>query len=457
MTGIDSRYMPYPKYRPSGIGWIGNIPAHWEITSIKDFSYMNNRALSEKTPSDFVIQYIDISNVDSNGDIKDIIAYKFEDAPSRARRVVQNGDIIISTVRTYLQAIASIVHPPDNLVVSTGFAVISPIPVKCESRFCHYALREKSFLDKITAYSTGVSYPAINASELAKIQIPLPPPHEQHAIADFLDRETAKIDTLIEKKQRLLDLLAERRQALISHVVTKGLNPDVPVKPSGVEWIGDIPKHWHTNLLKFVCSINPRMRNRVKQDSDSMVTFLPMEKIGEKGELILEEERPLHEVIQGFTYFEENDVLIAKITPCFENGKGAIAKCLKNKLGFGTTELHVLRPSTAITSEYLYYLTQSDYFRLPGIAMMEGAAGQKRLKVDYLKKFIMVIPPKAEQYIIVGYLNEKTAKIDCLMQKVEQAIELLKERRTALISEAVTGKINVSDGVQSYDISNLTA
>lgn len=405
------------------------------------------------------IALIRSQNIHNNLFVYDGLAFIDEQQASLLDNVqVKENDVLLNITGASVGRVCQVPQAVLPARVNQHVAIIRTKPNRIYPKFLRYYLLSPSMQFLISKLADlGSTRQALTRSMIANLPIDLPSLSEQKDIANFLDVTTEKIDTLIEKKQRLLDLLAERRQALISHVVTKGLNPDVPMKPSGVEWIGDIPKHWHTNLLKFVCSINPRMRNRVKQDSDSMVTFLPMEKIGEKGELILEEERPLHEVIQGFTYFEENDVLIAKITPCFENGKGAIAKCLKNKLGFGTTELHVLRPSTAITSEYLYYLTQSDYFRLPGIAMMEGAAGQKRLKVDYLKKFIMVIPPKAEQYIIVGYLNEKTAKIDCLMQKVEQAIELLKERRTALISEAVTGKINVSDGVQSYDISNLTA
>jgi type I restriction enzyme S subunit len=149
--------------------------------------------------------------------------------------------VIVSTVRTYLRAIATVRVPPENLIASTGFAVIRPRDI--ETSYLGYAMQTEFVISEIIARSVGVSYPAINASDLISIKRPVPPRVEQAAIASFLDRETAKIDALVEEQRRLIELLKEKRQAVISHAVTKGLDPTAPMKDSGVEWLGDVPAH----------------------------------------------------------------------------------------------------------------------------------------------------------------------------------------------------------------------
>lgn len=216
---------------------------------LKHAATINDEALSESTDSDFELAYIDIGNVDSQGRVHDIVNYHFEDAPSRARRIVRDGDVIISTVRTYLQAIAPVEDPPDNLIVSTGFAVVRPSNV-LDHRFCKYALRANRFLWEVESRSTGVSYPAINASDLGDIKISLPEVGTQRLIANYLDRETARIDGLIAEKERMLALLEEKRAALISRVVTRGLDPNAPLKPPGLDWLDEIPAHCDTCQLK---------------------------------------------------------------------------------------------------------------------------------------------------------------------------------------------------------------
>ena len=172
---------------------------------LKYAATINDEALSESTDADFELAYIDIGNVDSQGRVHDIVNYRFEDAPSRARRIVRDGDVIISTVRTYLQAIAPVENPPDNLIVSTGFAVVRPSNL-LDHRFCKYALRANKFLWEVESRSTGVSYPAINASDLGDIKVSLPEISAQRLIANYLDRETARIDGLIAEKERMLAL-----------------------------------------------------------------------------------------------------------------------------------------------------------------------------------------------------------------------------------------------------------
>ncbi len=211
---------------------------------------------------------------------------------------------------------------------------------------------------------------------------------------------------------------------------------------SGVEWLGEIPAHWDTVRLKLLCEINPSKSGLSNAPTDMEVSFLPMESIGENGELDLSEIRELDAVGSGYTYFRNDDVIIAKITPCFENGKGALVKGLVNGIGFGTTELYVLRIKSQVISEFIYYLTRSTSFRSPGIAMMQGAAGQKRVRADFIADYPVSLPPKNEQYAIAAFLDRQTAKIDALIAKKRELIAALHEKRSAIISHAVTKGLN---------------
>ena len=234
----------YPKYKDSGIEWIEGIPEHWEVKPLKYTVKINQDSLPENTHEDYEIQYIDIGNVNQDGLVNHPKVMRFGISPSRARRVVKKGDIIVSTVRTYLKAIAYINSEDENLIASTGFAVLTHTN-KMHSMFLYYLISTQKIIDTISSLSVGVSYPAINSSDLGSIPIWFPKAiEEQQTIANFLDRKTHQIDTLIENKQKLIDLLKEQRAAIINQAVTKGLNPNVKLKDSGIEWLGEIPEHW---------------------------------------------------------------------------------------------------------------------------------------------------------------------------------------------------------------------
>ena len=213
------RWRPYPAYKDSGVPWLGKIPAHWEVKRLKNVARLNPEVLRETTDPDYLLQYVDITNVNDKGSILDIQEIKFDEAPSRARRKVVHGDTIISTVRTYLKAIAYINNPPDNLIVSTGFAVLRPMSM-VNPRFLWRIVQCQQFVDSVMSHSEGVSYPAISPSCLAFLPFLLPPFDEQVAIAVWLDQETAKIDALITKIRGSIDKLKEYRTALISAAVT---------------------------------------------------------------------------------------------------------------------------------------------------------------------------------------------------------------------------------------------
>ena len=214
------------------------------------------------------------------------------------------------------------------------------------------------------------------------------------------------------------------------------MKPYASYKPSGVAWLGDVPTPWAVERLRFRVRLNPSFSKPLS--TDLPVSFLPMEAIGDDGALDLERTRPVGEIASGYTYFEDGDVAIAKITPCYENGKGAVLAGLAEGVGFGTTELIVMRPTQNDCPQWLYYLTMCSAFRLPGEAFMQGAGGQKRVPDLFVKDYFAPIPPPDEQQAIADYLDTETARIDTLVQEKEELIGLLKEARSATITEAVS-------------------
>lgn len=210
-------------------------------------------------------------------------------------------------------------------------------------------------------------------------------------------------------------------------------------KDSGVDWLGKVPAHWEVKRLRYVAELNPSKTEVRTLPAERSVSFIPMEAVGEDGSLSLVQTRQIGEVLAGYTYVREGDVTIAKITPCFENGKGAVMRGLKNHVGFGTTELIVLRPQSSLTtSEYLYRVVSSEPFRVLGESSMYGAGGQKRVPDDFVRNFKIAWPPYKEQVEIQAFLNHEIARIDALVEEQQRLIELLKEKRQAVISHAVT-------------------
>jgi len=203
-------------------------------------------------------------------------------------------------------------------------------------------------------------------------------------------------------------------------------------------WLAEPPRGWPVMRLRFCAAVNPSRSEVNGLRDDTEVSFVPMESVCEYGGLRLDQTRSLADVATGYTHFRDGDVVVAKITPCFENGKGSIAEGLTNGLGFGTTELHVLRPLAPLDKAFLFYLTISHPFRSIGTAYMYGAGGQKRVPDDFVRDFRHPIPPLDEQHGIVQFLDRETARIDVVIEKKRRQIELLHEKRAALISRAVT-------------------
>ncbi len=432
--------------KDSGVEWLGEIPGHWRAVALGaicecqgGFAFPLN--LQGRVEGELPFYKVSDMNAPKNKVIMRV-----------ANNYISRSDLLglkAKTTRrgaTVFPKIGAAIHTNKKRTLGTE-AVIDNNMLSISVRNRQMCTDEYLYL-----FLTGINLsslvqegpvPTIAVKYLLRRAFPLPPLDEQRAIASYLDSETAKLDALIAKSQRLIDLLREKRTALISAVVTRGLDANVEMRDSGVEWLGEIPGHWEVKRLKYVVEINPK-KSQLKYSSRELeVSFTPMEAIGERGELDPAQVKPIRDVFHGYTFFGDDDVIVAKITPCFENGKGAIARNLSNGIGFGTTELFVLRPSPYANAEFIYYLTVSARFRNMGIVSMQGAAGQQRVTDLFIRDYRLPLPPLDEQRAIASYLDHETAKLDALIAKSQRLIDLLREKRTALISAAVTGKISV--------------
>ncbi|HLR79167.1 MAG TPA: restriction endonuclease subunit S [Bacillota bacterium] len=440
-------FKKYPSYRETGIEWIGRIPKNWEISKIKYQTTINPQTLSENTENDYKIKYLDIGNVDGNGNIIEVEEYSFGDAPSRARRIVKNGDTIVSTVRTYLKAITSIRNAPENLICSTGFAVLRPTE-GIDAVFLSYLIRSTKYVDEIVRRSTGVSYPAITSSEIGDMECILPDLKTQKIIGDFLDKKTSEIDSLVVDKERFIDLLEEKRQAIITEVVTKGLNRNVEMKETGLKWLSCTPKNWDIVKLKTVVDVHSSNVDKKSKDGEvpvqlcNYVDVYYNDVITSNLNLMRATARP--DQIETFS-LRQNDVIITKDSESPDDiaVPAWVEKSLKNVVcGY---HLSILRPKKLkIEGKYLYYMLLSngikDQFEL-------NANGVTRfgLSMHAIKNAIIPLPPLKEQRDIILYLDKTISKINEIKEVTRSQIQKLREYRQTLISEAVTGKIDVSN------------
>jgi len=435
------KYKAYSSYKGSGIEWLDKVPEEWVIRKLKLISTANDEVISDSAPQDEIINYIDIGGV-STGSIDDAVELLFSDAPSRARRIIKDGDILVSTVRTYLKAIAPVTRKYDGYIASTGFAVIRT-GKNFDSGFAKYALLSSYFVDLVESRSVGISYPAINTSDLLQFETLLPSLQEQKSIANYLDKATAKIDTLIEKQTKLIELLKEKRQAVISSAVTRGLDASVPMKDSGVEWLGEIPEHWEVVGFNRYFKSTVDYRGKTPEKVDSGIFLVTARNI-KKGfinydassEYVKEEE---YAEIMSRGIPELGDVLFTTEAPL-----GEVANIDKTNIALAQRVIKFSGEEGVLNNYYLKYFMMSTAFQNSLMIFATGstALGIKAQRLVYLRK---LIPTITEQKEIAEYLDRATHKIDNLTTKSTKAIDLLKEKRTALISAAVTGKIDVRD------------
>lgn len=403
------------------------MEGRWCCSRLKYVADANVSVLSEHTDDDFEFVYVDIGNVAQGRMTIDVAPITFAEAPSRARRLARSGDSVVSTVRTYLRAVATVPVHDEPLVFSTGFAVLSPRD-EVHPRFLSWYLQGDEFVSRIEASSTGVSYPAITATQLMALELLLPPLDVQSAIADHLDRETARIDTLIEEQQRLIELLRERRRVVAQHVITEGGlaadavtdklarsahvgNGSTPRRENAAYWDGgDIP--W----------VNSSVVNQSRVGSaEQFVTAAAF--------------RECH-----LPLVAPGSVLVGLTGQGKTRGMATILDIE------ATVNQHVayLTPDRSRwIPEYLLWSLRASYDELRRLSEENGST-KGGLTCETLKRFRFAMPPLDVQRSIAARIDEQTAKIDALMAETERFIELSRERRSALITAAVTGKIDVA-------------
>ena len=268
-------FYPYPAHKPSGEEWLGYVPEHWDLVRVKYAVHINPETLSEDTDPEYLFDYMDINSVGTGYMSTPPVRQVFGNAPSRARRVMRTGDTAMSTVRTYLKAAYHLQRDWPDLIASTGFAILRP-PVRIVPALLGHIVQSDAFVRQVVANSVGVAYPAISETKLGTLVLVLPPLPEQQAIVRYLDHVDRRIRRYVSAKRKLIALLEEERQAVVNRAVTCGLNPNVRLKPSGVEWLGDVPEHWEI----------PRLRNL----GGALIglTYDPQDMVGEEaGVLVL--------------------------------------------------------------------------------------------------------------------------------------------------------------------------
>lgn len=430
---------PYPEYKDAGVSWVGSIPAHWPEKRAKYyFKEIDDRS---QTGDEEMLSVSHITGVTPRSQ-KNVTMFKAESNVGQKR--CQPGDLIINTMWAWMSALGVSNH---DGIVSPAYGVYRPRSSHAyDIDYLDHLLRIEGYRSEYICRSTGIrsSRLRLYPDKFLSMPVVCPPQEEQQTIARFLKAQDLLFRKFIRNKRRFIELLKEQKQNVINQAVTRGLDPKVKFKPSGVEWIGDIPEHWDATKLKRVVSFNPsKSETRANPADEEKVVFLPMENISVNGDIDCSEKRTLSEVWNGFTYFRRGDVVVAKITPCFENGKGAYLKGLESDFGFGTTELIVLRPSKAIDGAFLRFLTSTKQFLLLGEQYMTGAAGQQRIPSDFVKNYPIGLPPIDEQRAILEHIQEKSAEIDQAISRAQRKIELMREYRTRLIADVVTGQIDV--------------
>jgi len=421
----------YPEYKDTKFEWLGAIPSHWGVAKIGVLFDQRNEKVSD---TDFPAL-----SVTKNGIVPQLENAAKTDAGDN-RMLVRKGDFVINS-RSDRKGSSGV----SSLDGSVSLISIVLRPLEHNHRYIHHLFRSYNFQEEFYRNGKGIVADlwSTRYSEMKNIYIPVIPMDEQNSIADYLDKETSRIDGLISEKQNFINLLKEKRQALISHVVTKGLNPNVEMKDSGVEWIGEIPRHWDAKRIKHVAKVNPST-NRPEILPDESIGFVPMTNVNEKiGVIRKVDVRKYSEVSSGYTLFQNGDVIFAKITPCMENGNCAMIADMNYGIGFGSTEFIVFRPGKLIMQEYLHMVLRNNELRKICKRFMSGTAGQQRIATPFLENFPLALPPIEEQKAIVKEVGKKVKRLESLEDEVRKSIELLKEHRTALISAAVTGKIDL--------------
>lgn len=425
------RYRPYIDYKESGLSWLGKVPQQWELSRLGKYFVERREKVSD-------VDFPPLS-VTKNGIVPQLESVAVTDAGDNRKKVCK-GDFVINS-RSDRKGSAGV----SDLEGSVSLISIVLEPENVEPAFVHHLLRSQPFQEEFYRFGKGIVADlwSTNFSEMKNIVLPIPGKYEQKKIADFLDHETAKIDHLIEKQQQLIELLKEKRQAVISHAVTKGLDPNVKMKDSGIEWLGTVPEHWTVTRIKHIVSIpvtdGP---HETPKFVDSGIPFVSAEAVS-SGSVDFEK-------IRGYITEEDNNEYSKKYSP-----KKFDIYMVKSGATTGTTaivetdiDFNIWSPLAVIRCKrdsdpyfVLNYLRTRNF--QDSVALYWSFGTQQNIGMGVIENLYILRPPLDEAEEIARQLVAMTSIIEETIRKAMEQIELLKERRTALVSAAVTGKIDV--------------
>ncbi|MGQ8707522.1 restriction endonuclease subunit S [Serratia sp. TSA_198.1] len=432
-----AKYKAYPEYKNSGVEWLGEMPCHWNLQKAKYIFRKVQRATTEQDGivtafRDGQVTLRSNRRVDGFTNALKEIGYQG----------VKAGDLLVHAMDGFAGAIG----------ISDSDGKCSPVCSVCipwdekgtHMRYYGYLVRQLAVTDFILSLAKGIRERSteFRFNEFSGLLLSLPPLTEQAQIAKFLDHETAKIDNLIEKQQQLIELLKEKRQAVISHAVTKGLNPDAPMKDSGVEWLGEVPEHWGLKQIRHLCSFvgggTPSKSNPAFWIG-SIPWVSPKDM---KIDYIFDAEDHISEsaVKQSSTKLIPVSSVLIVVRGMILSHSFPVA--INTEIVTINQDMKALIPNVQISFEYLYLVLKG--FRKNVLDLTDNSAhGTKCLKTESFERMQIPIPPLQEQLKIVFDIKALLSKIDSLVSRQNEALTLLQERRTALISAAVTGKIDV--------------
>jgi len=431
----------YPKYKDSGVEWLGEVPEHWEVSRLKaiveeSLKYGANESAELDDPT--LPRFVRITDIGDDGGLREDT---FKSLPVEIAEpyLLKEGDVLLA--RSGATVGKSFIYSKQwGTACFAGYLIRARLKqVCCIPKWLYYFCQTDSYWGYVLGSQIQATIQNVSAEKYSGLRLPLPSPSEQTRIVEFLDRETGKIDELVAEQQRLMELLKEKRQAVISHAVTKGMNPRAPMKPSGIEWLGDVPVHWNIVLLKRAFqSVDYGISDAL--EAEGSVAILRMGNIA-NGRVVMEDLKFTDEVEPGLL-LRRGDLLYNRTNSLDLVGKVGMFVGAPYAVSFAS---YLVRMRTMVDSvpEFFAYLLNTE--GILGLARSSAfvAIGQCNLNPTRYGQIEVAIPPKAEQIAIVAVLDEELAKLDALAAEAQKAIDLLQERRTALISAAVTGQIDV--------------
>ncbi|SIO96611.1 restriction endonuclease subunit S [Vibrio spartinae] len=444
MTALSKtkRYQAYPEYKDSGVECVGSIPIHWMVTSLKRYTYVKGGfAFSSDLFGDVGKPIIRIGDIKQDGSISlESCKYVPEVVAENSQEyLVSNGQLLMAMTGATIGK-AGIYSGEYPALVNQRVGRFEVYDDKLSYRFLWYVLKTLGYQEYIRLTAFGGAQPNISDTAMVAYDSAFPPLEEQTQIANFLDHETAKIDTLIEKQQQLIKLLKEKRQAVISHAVTKGLNPQAPMKDSGVEWLGEVPEHWDVGRLGYYSRVingsTPSKVNLSYWDKKE-VPWLSSGSVNQYNITTASDyisEKALKEC--SVELLPVGTLVMGMIGQGKTRGMSAITRIEATI----NQNLAAIIPDSRLDSEYGHLVLQAAYNEIRECAR---GGNQAALNCELISNFKVTIPPIDEQKQIVVDINTKLNRFDQIIKKTMDFVELSQERRTALISAAVTGKIDV--------------